>query len=240
MFDLYDTILKDLSFDFEKGLDYLYDVIFHEYCTKDELFAYANSLIPMFRNRIKTYEEFSFIGKELPLIFDKFNVLSNISFDELDYQFMLQTQKVTLLDEVKDYLIYLNKNNIKMYILSNTIFSTKSTKRLLEDFDILHFFNDVYCSSDYGYRKPSIKLYEYGINNILEDNPNCNRKDIVYIGNDYNTDVKGGLNAGLDVIWYNISNHENSEKLPIKNIQSIHELMNGSTRKGVLDGYKKE
>jgi len=226
MFDLYDTILKDLSFDFDKGLEYLYDLIFHEYCTKDELLAYANSLIPMFHNRIKTYEELSFIGKELPLLLDKFNVISNISLDELDYQFMLQTQKVTLLDEVKDYLVYLGKNNIKMYILSNTIFSTKSTKRLLEDFNILQHFNNVYCSSDYGYRKPSIKFYEYGINHILEDNPSCNRKDIVYIGNDYNTDVKGGLNAGLNVIWYNVNNNDNIEQLPIRNIQAFYELMN--------------
>ncbi len=226
MFDLYDTILKDEAFDFDLGLDFLYKSIFYKYCTKDELLTFANSLIPMFHNRIITFEELSFIRKEIPLLFEKFSVTTNMNLDELDYQFMLHTQKVAILDEVIDYLTFLNKNNISMYILSNTIFSTISTKRLLEDFNILHFFKEVYCSSEYGYRKPSLKFFEYGINKILIDNPHCNRKNITYIGNDYQTDIKGGINAGLNVIWYNVNKNQNMEQLPILDIRSFRELIN--------------
>lgn len=36
VFDLYDTVLKNISFNFDEGLTYLYDNFFSEVCSKIE------------------------------------------------------------------------------------------------------------------------------------------------------------------------------------------------------------
>lgn len=41
------------------------------------------------------------------------------------------------------------------------------------------------------------------IEHVLLDNPIEKRENIVFVGDTYNSDVKGANNAGIDVIWIN-------------------------------------
>lgn len=48
LFDLYDTLLRERSFDFGRGLDMLYETGFHTVCSREELAAYAAAFLPAY------------------------------------------------------------------------------------------------------------------------------------------------------------------------------------------------
>lgn len=225
IFDLYDTVLKNISFDFNNGITYLYNVFFQQVCSLKEFIDYEETFLPLYEKRKADYSEVCLIRDEVPLFFDKFEVAKPEAFEELDYDVMNKMQKVTLLEDVKYTLNELQKQGIKMYILSNSIFTGKSIRRLLEDFKILQFFNQIFSSADYKVRKPSEQFYQIAINEILLENHEDKKEDILYVGNDYITDVMGATSMGLNTVWYNVNHLPNQNKISIMEIDDFKQLI---------------
>ena len=63
------------------------------------------------------------------------------------------------------------------------------------------------------------------IETVLSDNPMEEREDIIFIGDTYNTDIKGAINAGIDAIWINHKKDRNIDNLPISIISHTNELI---------------
>jgi len=225
LFDLYDTILRDISFDFNAGIKWLYDTYFAKHCTWEELKAYVETFLPLFAKRKEDNSEVCLIRDEVVKVFEKFDVTLPEDLEELEYAMMNRIQKETLLDEVHETLEELQKQGIPMYILSNSIFTGKITERLLEDFCILKYFKKVYVSADYGVRKPGGKFFDIAIEEIKENHPGMDKREMLYIGNDYLTDVQGAKAAGLDVVWYNRKQFSDEKGICTFNIARFHEIL---------------
>lgn len=226
IFDLYDTVLKDISFSFKKGITELYQKFFSEKCSLEEFMEFEETFYPLYSQRKVDNSEVCLIQDEIPSFYEKFGVPKPKSWEELDYDIMNRMQKDVLLDEVRDTLKSLQMQGIDMYILSNSIFTGTSTRRLLDDFGILHYFKKVYSSADYKTRKPGTRFYEIAIDEVLASHPGMTKENILYVGNDYVTDVKGAISAGLDVVWYNVNHLQNQEGLDILEIDDFRQLIN--------------
>lgn len=225
IFDLYDTVLKDVSFDFNRGILYLYDTYFAKSCSLKELIDYSDTFLPMYNQRKSDNHEICLCKDEIPLFFEKFKVPKPKTYDDIDYAVMTHMQEVTLTEEVEFTLKELNKRRTKLYILSNSIFSGNSTRKLLRDFGILQYFEKVYSSADYGIRKPSPKFYQIALDEIKSSTTGMNNEDIFYVGNDYVTDVMGSASTGLKTIWYNIKHLANEKNIPIYNIDDFRKIL---------------
>lgn len=225
VFDLYDTVLKDISFDFDNGIAYLHRTFFREKCSLAELKSYAESFLPLYSKRKTERTEVCLIRDEVPLFFEKFGVPKPEDFEELDYEIMNQMQKVTLLDEVKYTLEELGKQGIPMYILSNSIFTGRSAMRLLDDFGIGHYFAKLFSSADYKVRKPSSEFYRIVLDEIAKQNPEIKTEEILYVGNDYVTDVIGAISMGLNTVWYNVNHLPNKNGLEITDVDDFREII---------------
>ena len=225
LFDLYDTLLKDIFFDFNRGLTFLYNNFFLNVCTQKELEDFAATFLPLYEKRKKDHTEICLIKDEIPYFFKKFGIKQPDSIMEIEYLIMNEIQNVTVLDEVRNTLRELQKNSIDMYILSNSIFTGFTAKKLLNDFGISHYFNEVFSSADYGIRKPCSTFYHCAIEKILKDNPEIGKSDILYIGNDYETDVIGANSVGLDTVWYNVKHLPNYMNLAIYDIDDIQQVL---------------
>lgn len=226
LFDLYDTVLKDISFDFDKGIEYLYYAYFRTSCSLVEFKNMQNVFYHSYEKRKEQHIEICLINDEIPCFFEKFKVTKPELDDmtDLEYCVMNQMQKVTLLDDVKRVIAEFRKNNIKMYILSNSIFTGNAARRLLNDFGIAEYFCKLYSSADYGIRKPRKDFYQLAIDDILLDNPNIRKKDILYVGNDYKTDVVGATGIGLRTVWYNVNHLPNKNNLLIDDFGKLLEI----------------
>ena len=226
LFDLYDTVLKDISFSVQQCFEWLYENYFKEVCTREEFEAYREAFTPIYTKRAEDNSEVHFMRDEVVKIFEHFKVMLPEDLDALEYNLMNQMQQETLLEAVKDTLIGLHDKGIGMYMLSNSIFSGKATERLLGDFNILKFFNRVFVSADYGIRKPHPGFFQLAVEEIQKDHPDVQKEDILFVGNDYTSDVQGANVAGLDVAWYNVNQLPDEKGICTYNITNCSEILN--------------
>lgn len=223
--DLYDTVLKDGSFDFQRGMRYLYDLHFAAHCTWEEFQEYENTFYPLYESRKADNREISLMRDEVIPIFEKFGAQPPADLDELEFGIMDHMQENTLLDKVRSTLQALDAQGVPMYILSNAVFSERSARRILDRFGIEQYFSKVYSSADHGVRKPGREFFDIAVGEILAAHPECKKEDILYVGNDYITDVTGGILAGLDTVWYNVNHLNDSEGLNAREIDDFRKLL---------------
>jgi len=225
LFDLYDTVLKDLSFDFQRGMRFLYDGYFSAICSWEEFSEYENTFYPLYEQRKAENTEVSLICDEVLPIFRKFGVTPPADLSELDFQIMDHMQEEILLSSVRETLAALREQGCPMYILSNAIFTARSARRLLRRFGIDEYFCKVYSSADHSVRKPNPRFFEIAVRDILAEHPGATRGDILYVGNDYITDVSGGILAGLPTVWYNVDQKSDRDGLGVRSISDFCELL---------------
>ena len=226
LFDLYDTVLKDVSFSVQQCFEWLYKAYFMEVCTREEFEAYREIFSPMYAKRAEDNSEVHFMWDEVVKIFEHFGASLPEDLDELEYSLMNQMQQETLLDEVRETLVMLHSKGISMYILSNSIFTGKATERLLEELDILKYFNKVFSSADYGIRKPHKSFFQMAVKEIQKVYPDVQKEDILYVGNDYVTDVQGARTAGVDVAWYNVNQLPDEKEICTYSVTNFSEILN--------------
>lgn len=226
VFDLYDTVLKDVSFSVQQCFQWLYETYFKGICTREEFETYREIFSPLYAKRAEDNSEVHFMRDEIVKIFEHFKVSLPEDLDELEYALMNQMQQEVLLDEVRETLVELQDKEIGMYILSNSIFTGKATKRLLEEFGIFKFFNKVFVSADYGIRKPHQGFFQIAVDEMHKNYPDIQKEDILYVGNDYRTDVEGAALAGLEMAWYNMAHQADGKGISTYNIETFKELLN--------------
>ncbi|MFN2126911.1 MAG: YjjG family noncanonical pyrimidine nucleotidase [Anaerolineales bacterium] len=116
--------------------------------------------------------------------------------------------------EVLDYL----KGQYKMHIITNGFDDIQDTK--LNSSNLRGYFDKIFTSEAVGFKKPSKEMFEKAVEWIGTDKKAC-----VMVGDNIETDIKGAINASLDVIFFNPDKilHE----LPVTyEITSLLELKN--------------
>ncbi len=88
-------------------------------------------------------------------------------------------------------------------ILTNGFEGTQTLK--LSESGIGNFVNYLQTSERVGLAKPSLDFFQWALNHA-----NIDSKEALYIGDNINTDVRGGLNAGIRTYWYTPEIQENS------------------------------
>lgn len=234
IFDLYDTVLSDEYFVFENGLKYLYETFFNDKCSFDDLNKSAENFLPLYEKRKTDNVEICLIQDELPFIFEKYGIDFPKDVDELEYTVMNEMQKVYLTDEVKETLEKLQNEGVKMFILSNSIFTGRAAEKLLEEFGILRYFEKVFSSADYKMRKPAKKFFEVALNYINRD-----LSEIIYIGNDYRTDMGGAFTSGLDAIWLNVKHLENTGEVKCAEVDNFKDILKYIVQKSSVSFVRK-
>lgn len=116
-------------------------------------------------------------------------------------------------------LSMLNKQNVKSGIITNGSLETqyKKMKKLK-----LHFYipkQHIFISEEVGFAKPDVRLFQYAerkMNSI--DRP-------LYVGDTWEHDVIGAINAGWDVVYLNTRNEVcTSNHRPVQVCTSLHTL----------------
>lgn len=203
VFDLFETLVEDLTMDFNLGLKPLWEAHYKDKCTFDEIKAYGEELFLHMLDLHKQGLEFPFVKDELPMYAARFGGEPvNMSTEE-EAEFLMRCNRVRAYDGLDDMLSKLEKMNIPMYVLSNSGFTAGALRILLESQGIGHYFRKVWSSADFGKVKPSGEFFDMAIDEILEQNPGSTRRDILFAGDTYLSDVTGAYNAGLTAVWIN-------------------------------------
>ena len=106
--------------------------------------------------------------------------------------------------------------NYNLYLVSN------GTKRVqngrLASADISKYFKGIFISEVVGVEKPSIKFFDYCFSKI----EGLKKEETIIVGDSLSSDIKGGINAGIKTMWFNLRNEQNNTDL--KPDYEIHTL----------------
>jgi len=113
--------------------------------------------------------------------------------------------------EILEYL----KTKYNLHIITNGFEEVQRIK--LEKSNIAHYFNTVTSSESVGVKKPNPKVFNHALKlaNITKENG-------IMIGDNYEADILGALNMGLDAICFNY--HKVVLENKIKSVNNLLEL----------------
>ena len=190
LFDLFDTLLIKVWFDYDKALNYLSAKYFGR---KDELFQLAKEYREKYMlNRNETNLETNFYD-QLKYYENRLGIKLSKSYSEVEWETFSICRQEKLADGATDLLIYLKERGYELAVLSNSIFSSETLKKYLDKFSLLPYFKEVVSSADIRYRKPAPNAF----NAVLERLGTKANPDIYFIGNKTDKDYEGAKSAGL-------------------------------------------
>lgn len=123
-----------------------------------------------------------------------------------------------LYKETEDLLNYLSKN-YRIAIITNGLLDVQH--RRIRNSVVGHYFEDVVISDEIKIAKPNPEIFTHALNNLSYKK----KESVLMIGDSLNSDIKGGINAGIDTCWFNQHKKENTSNIkPTYEINSLLQL----------------
>lgn len=154
-------------------------------------------------------KRFAILFKHLNLLFD--GEQANEYFHK-----MLQNQceLVPYAEEVCSVL----SQQYQISIVTNGVYNTQINR--IHNSVIDKFITNIFISELIGVEKPDIRFFECVIDKLQ-----CDKDDVLIVGDSLSSDIQGGINAGIQTCWYNPSEKENkSSIIPNYMISDLREL----------------
>ncbi len=140
----------------------------------------------------------------------------DLSYQLTDEYSEMTPQKTALQPHTIDVLQYLKKKYI-LHILSNGFEDIQYVK--LKGSKIDYFFKHVITPDKAGCKKPSPLIFEYAADLVKAPIDKC-----IMIGDNLDIDIQGARSAGMDHVYYNLTNRKHTEQVNHE-IRSLKELM---------------
>lgn len=109
------------------------------------------------------------------------------------------SESTTIEQNVMDTLQKLKSMGIKLVIITNGFQNVQETR--IKSSGLLNIINEYFTSESVGAPKPNPKMF-IEAKNYLES-INCSTNDLWVVGDTYNADIKGAINAGFNSCWLN-------------------------------------
>jgi len=220
IFDLFGTILDDIENNWQKSLEFLKNYVLSE-TTEDEILKVSDEFRTKYMsNRSITYQEAK-MTDQLLLFKERIGFKNLHTIDYIEYQTFKAGRINKLSKGTIEILRFLKDKDYDLYVMSNTIYSVSTIKKYIKEFGILEFFEGVFTSSDFGYRKPSDKFFGYVYDQISKKTQIA-KEDIFFIGNDLAKDVVGSKMFGFSPFW--VSSNDDGVGESITNCVRVKDL----------------
>jgi len=197
-FDLFDTLLDKVSFDFGAALNHLYSEYVDPSVEKNRFMNCASEYRSRFMvNRNETFRENSF-HQQIDYYKERLLFKKEFDYDTLEWDIFKSCRREKLGNSVIEILQYFKERGFKIVVISNSIFSSKTLERYVDEFGIGLYIDRIFSSADVGYRKPSKYLFDH-VRKAMGIDP---LDEIYFIGNNPEKDVLGARISGVNPIYY--------------------------------------
>ena len=117
----------------------------------------------------------------------------------------------------------------KLYIVTNGIDFVQKGRMALSG--ISQYFEKSYISGEIGYEKPDVNFFLY----VMNDIENFSKKDTLIVGDSLSSDIKGGIDFGIDTCWYNPKKKNAPDEMRItytvESFDEIYKIITGESEK---------
>jgi putative hydrolase of the HAD superfamily len=225
-FDLWNTLIANKSYS-EQRLQY-----FFQFLQESEVFILFDELKNAYDKKFHftevTFEEIEF--RHIYTIDRIQNVLDEIKIEiseadlyqlKQEFESMMLEDPPELKDGVKKTLEVLAKDYYIGLISNTGVTPGKIISKILEEYNILQYFDLTVYSDETGLFKPHIKMFE-----IPMEKFNCKPQNAIHIGDLLETDIKGAKDFKMKTIWINDMNSPKpTEIFPDFEIRQISEAI---------------
>lgn len=138
---------------------------------------------------------------------------------ELNSGFLAAMAEICIPLEGAVGLMNLLKGQVKMGIITNGFTALQQAR--LQRTGFLEYFDLLVISEQVGYAKPHPAIFDYA----LEKMGNPPRERVMMVGDNPDSDILGGINAGLATCWLNADNRARPEGIePTWQVSSLKQL----------------
>ena len=86
---------------------------------------------------------------------------------------------------------------VKLYIVTNGFARVQHGR--FDESPLRKYFDGMFISEEVGAEKPSVEYF----NAVFASIPDFEKRRAIIIGDSLSSDIKGGINAGIDTCWFN-------------------------------------
>lgn len=163
--------------------------------------------------------------------FIKFFGEENISYEEavdVNNAYMEGMKaKVVARPGALETIKYLYEKGYRLAIATNGPRIPLQTK--IEKLGIASYIDTVFSSEEVGFMKPFKEFYD----GLIEKLEISDRKEVLFVGDDLEKDIRGGLENGLDTCWCNYNNGVNNKykcKYQIRRLEDLKSILKGKEK----------
>ncbi len=142
--------------------------------------------------------------------FDEIGLTDKVNIEEFRLEYESLLGDIWFYKEnSKELLKELKKQGYAQYMITNGTKAVQEKKLKGTGFDKI--FEAVFISDVIGIPKPQKGFFDYVLSHI----PYADKGKMLIVGDSLSSDMKGGIENGIDTCWYNPGKAENPEKLPV-------------------------
>ena len=165
------------------------------------------------------------ITKEILRTTRFFSTMKSFGYSDINLALTLEEAYITqsphqknLLPNTMEVLDYLFKK-YTLHIITNGFKEVQQIK--LVSGGLIPFFNSIFISEEIGYNKPDKRIFEHAENTV-----GTTAKNALMIGDNWEADVLGALNAGWKAIHFDVNTGENkNDVISITNLIELKRLL---------------
>lgn len=219
-FDLDHTL-----WDFEKNSALAFETILVKHNIEVDIAAFIALYVPINTKYWKLYQDNEVTQEQLRYgrLKDAFDAVNYVVSDDLVH--LLSEEYIHYLPqynhlfegtiELLDYL----KPKYKLHIITNGFHQIQYNK--LKNSNIAHYFETVTNSENAGFKKPSPHIFHYAL-----DLAKSKKETSIMIGDNFEADIQGAMNVGIDAIMFNEHKIEIAENIKqVNNLLAIKEYL---------------
>jgi 2-haloacid dehalogenase len=106
-----------------------------------------------------------------------------------------------------------------MAIITNGISKVQRSRLAISPIE--SFFDGLFISEEIGYSKPAAGYFDA----VMDALYHPQKESVLVIGDSLSSDMRGGINYGLDTCWFNPQENPNTLNLPVTyQIQDLRQL----------------
>ncbi len=210
LFDYGQTLIAEQKFDGIKGTEAVlqYATRNKYHLSAEQVQAKANEIKREYMEEMHSIGRFDPEKRHLfqieipntmftPYLYESQGIEIALSNSEIDTVFWNAAAPGMPTEGIKDFLGYLKNKGIRTGVISNISYASSVVAERINRLLPENAFEFIITSSNYIFRKPNKRIFELAL-----EKAGLEPDEVWYIGDQYECDVKGALNAGLVPVWY--------------------------------------
>ena len=239
LFDYGQTLIAEQKFDGVKGTEAVlqYATRNKYHLSAEQVQAKANEINREYREEMHSIgrldpEKRHLLQIEIPntmftpYLYESQGIEISLSNSEIDTVFWNAAAPGMPTEGIKEFLGYLKNKGIRTGVISNISYASSVVAERINRLLPENAFEFIITSSNYIFRKPNKRIFDLAL-----EKAGLEPDEVWYIGDQYECDVKGALNAGLLPIWYigaiDLPYTEDTNILTVKTWNEIERYMEG-------------